>query len=124
VTKRFNPQQADVDALLKEYADAALVHRTASREGKHKIANRAYDRIAAVVRELRERGPHARDELLRLLDDERIEVRGWVAAHALEFAHERAARVLEDIASGPPSLEELSAKMVLQQWRNGGQGQS
>ena len=120
MTKRFNLQQADVDALLKEYADAALLHRTASREGKHKSANQAYDRIAAVIRELTERGPRAKDELLRLLDDERIEVRGWAAAHALEFEPDRAARVLENIASGPPSLEELSAKMVLQQWRTGG----
>jgi hypothetical protein len=76
------------------------------------------------ARRANERGPHARDELLRLLDDERIEVRGWVAAHALEFAPERAARALEDVASGPPSLEEFSAKMVLQVWRNAGQGQS
>jgi hypothetical protein len=120
MTKGFNLQQGDLDALLKEYADAALVHRTASREGKHKIANRAYHRISTVMRELRERGPHALSALLRLLEDERIEVRGWAAAHALEFAPDRAVHVLECIASGPASLEELSAKMVLQQWRHAG----
>jgi hypothetical protein len=105
--------------LLKEYADAALIHRSATHEGKHKIANRAYGRISAVMRELKERGPQAQSALLRLLNDERIEVRGWAAAHALAFVPDQATRVLEDIASGPPSIEEFDAKMILQQWRTG-----
>ncbi len=111
--------QADIEALVAEYASAALAHRNASREGKHKNANRAHERLSAVVRELRARGSEAQSVLLRLLDDERIQVRGWAAAHALDCAPERASRVLEEIASGPSSLEAFSASMVLKQWRNG-----
>lgn len=122
MTKRLNLARTDLEALLAEYADAALTHRRASREGKHKIANRAYERLSAVVRELRGRGADAQSALLRLLNDERIEVRGWVAAHVLEFAPDRALGVLEEIASGPASLEEFSAKVVLQQWRSGHRG--
>jgi len=120
MTKRINLARADLEVLLTEYADAALTHRRASREGKYKTANRAYTRLSAVVHELRTRGGAvAQGALLRLLKDERIEVRGWAAAHALEFAPDRALVVLEEIASGPASLEEFSAKMVLQQWRSG-----
>jgi hypothetical protein len=119
MTKGFNHQRVALDALLKEYAEAAVAHRAASHEGKHKIANRSYHRIAAVLRELKNRGPSAQKALLHLLDDERIEVRGWAAAHALEFAPDLAEPVLESIASGPPSLEEFSAKMVLKEWRAG-----
>jgi hypothetical protein len=119
VKRNLNVKQVELDQLLAQYADAALTHRKASRDGKHKIANHAYDRLSAVVRELRERGPDAQKALLQLLHDERIEVRGWAAAHALEFDSERAASVLEAIAAGPASLEEFSAKMVLQQWRGG-----
>lgn len=119
MTKRLDVQHADLDSLLAEYADAAVTQRRASREGKHKVANPAYERLSAVVRELRARGPDGPDALLRLLSDPRIEVRGWAAAHALEFAPERASAVLEEIAAGPSSLEEFSAKMVLQQWRAG-----
>lgn len=117
--KRFDVERADLDSLLAEYADAAVTHRRASREGKHQMANPAYKRLSAVVRELRTRGHAGQDAFLRLLGFPRIEVRGWAAAHALEFAPERASAVLEEIASGPISLEEFSAKTVLQQWRAG-----
>lgn len=119
MSKRLDLKHADVDSLLAEYADAALMHRRASREGKHKIANPAYKRLSAIVRELLRRGPGAQGALLSLLADPRTEVRGWAATHALGFAPEHASLVLEEIASGPSSLEEFSAKMVLQQWRAG-----
>ena len=57
--------------------------------------------------------------MLSLLDDDRVEVRGWSAVHSLEIAPEKAERVLDAIAAGPMSLEEFSAKMVLREWRSG-----
>lgn len=119
MTKILDVRGATVESLLGSYVDAAVMHRRASREGKHRAANPAYERLTAVFRELLVRGTDGREGLLRLLNDPRIEVRGWAAAHALEFAPERASAVLEDIASGPASLEEFSAKMVLRQWRAG-----
>ena len=68
---------------------------------------------------LRDRGIEGENGLLTLLRHERLEVRGWAAAHALDFASDRALPVLEEIAAGPASLEEFTAKNVLQQWRNG-----
>ena len=119
MTQRTDVRCTDLDSLLAEYADAAMAHRRASREGNDKVANPAYKRLSSIVQALWMRGAEGREALLRLLDDPRIEVRGWAAAHALEIAPERAVAVLDELASGPPSLEEFSAKMVLQQWHAG-----
>ena len=109
---------AEIDQLLAEYADAAVAHRTASRDGTPEVANGCYKRIRVVVRRIGEE-PSAREAFLRLLDDERVEVRGWAATHALEFAPDRAAATLDAIAAGPTSLEEFSAQMVLREYRAG-----
>lgn len=111
--------KSTLEELLQVYREAALEHRSASRSGDSRKANRAYLRLIAVIRELRRRGPDAHKALLRLLEDRRTEVRGWAAAHALEIAPKQAVKVLEEIASGPSSLEELSAQMVLREWRSG-----
>ena len=108
-----------MDELISEYRDAALTHRTASRAGDHEKANSAYERLASIVREVRKRSDEEKTVFLELLSDPSIEVRGWAASHALEFAPDRAEPVLEEIASGPESLEEFSARIVLQEWRGG-----
>jgi hypothetical protein len=105
--------------LISEYEEAAMAHRTASREGFSDEANDAYDRLASVIRELRGRSDSDRTVFLELLHSPRLEVRGWAAAHALEFAPESAELVLQEIADGPESLEEFSARMVLEEWRSG-----
>lgn len=69
--------------------------------------------------ELRRRGPEAQSALLKLLGDERGEVRSWAATHAPEFAPDRAEVVLGEIASGPESLEQFEARLVLEEWRAG-----
>lgn len=117
--KEGDLRKATIDQLLAQYQSAALVHRAASRAGEYKKANPDYHRLTAIVAELRTRGPEAHGALLQLLDDPRVEVRGWAATHALELAPKRAENVLEAIASGPSSLEELGAKTTLREWRSG-----
>lgn len=111
--------ELDVEELIAGYGAAALQHRVASRKGGYKVANRAYERLVSRFREIRSRGLHAQKQFMRLLQDDRIEVRGWAAVHALELDPDGAAKVLDSIASGPPSLEQFSASMVLQEWRSG-----
>jgi len=110
-------RERSVAQLLGDYAMAAVNHREASRAGDYEKVNPAADALTEIVRVLRDRGDLAR--LLSLLNDDRVEVRGWAAAHSLEIAPERAERVLETIAAGPKSLEEFSARMVLREWRSG-----
>lgn len=105
--------------LLEEYTRAAILQRTASRDGDYRKANATYRVLDAIVHELRAREATEQARFLELLNEDRIEVRGWSAVHALIFAPEKAIPVLEQIASGPESLEEFSARMVLDQWRKG-----
>jgi Domain of unknown function (DUF2019) len=108
-----------VDELLKRYAIAAVSHGQAIREASSEEANFAYDTLDAILGELWRRGPEARDRLLALLFDERIEVRAWAASHALEFASEQAEEVLKEISAGPRSLLQFSATLALREWRAG-----
>jgi len=105
------------DRTVTKYAAAAALHGKATHEGDSDLANRSYEELASIYRSLRERGE--RDRLLPLLEHADPAVRGWAAAHALEFAPERAVTVLTALASGPPSPERLTAQMTLQEWRKG-----
>jgi hypothetical protein len=101
MTRKADLQQVDLPALPNLYAKAALANGEAGRQGDHRAANRAYEEIGRIVRELRRRGPAAHRSLVCLLDDVRLDVRGWAAADALEVDPDAAVPVLERIASGP-----------------------
>lgn len=105
-----------IDSLVTGYQDAARRH---GRAKTARAANKAAEELATVYRELRQRGSDALERLLPLLHDEDASVRCWAAAHALEFAPEQAAVVLEDLASGPTGAIRVSASMTLREWRAG-----
>ena len=74
--------------------------------------------VSAVYRELRARGKTAQNALLPLMTDPDDAVRGWSAAHALEFAPEQAEPVLTALADSR-GVSAFSAKMTLREWRKG-----
>ena len=106
-----NLNSLPIERLIAVYREAAKIHRAASREGDHEKANPAYERLAGLMREWRRRGEAEHTAFLELLNDPSLDVRGWAAAHALEFAPDQAEPILEEIESGPESLEEFSARM-------------
>ena len=53
-----------------------------------------------------------------LLESDNPNVRGWAAAHALEFAPEKAVSVLE-ASLADPAPHGFNAKMTLIEWRAG-----
>ena len=112
-------REEQVEQLVGRYAKAAMAHGRATEAGDHKKANRAYDELAAIYRELRRRGPDAQRALLPLLNDPEPGVCAWAASHALEFAPVEGEPVLRALESIPKSLVSFSAKMTLQQWREG-----
>ncbi len=82
-------------------------------------ANEAHEVIAATYRELRRIGIDAQRALLPLLDDPDAGVRLWASSHALEFSPSDAERVLTVLENMPKSFVGISAKITLQQWRQG-----
>lgn len=108
--------RAALNELVEAYRGAASVHGRASTTGDYRRANAEADVIAAVYRELRARD--AREVLLPLVDDEDEGVRGWAAAHALEFAPAAGEQALESLSTGAGPLA-FSATMTLREWREG-----
>jgi len=108
-----------VAALIEMYATAAATHGEATESGDYKTGNRHYRIVESVYRELRSRGLEAQRALLPLLARAEPGVRGWAAAHALEFAPTEGEPVLAALAAVKASLVGLSAEMTLKEWRRG-----
>ena len=110
---------ASVSQLEVSYRTAALAHAEAIAAGRHRVANRNYDAITAIARELRSRSHEGSQALERMLDDSAIPVRVWAATHSLDTCANVAERVLLEVAGGPPSPTTLIAEMTLREWRAG-----
>jgi hypothetical protein len=111
------PTIGEPDERVSAYAEAAVGHGRATVAGDSNSANEAYDRLAAIYRELREEGQ--RERLLSLLHHAVVAVRTWAAAHALEFAPDEGERVLTEIAATDQGILGLDAEQTLSVWRNG-----
>jgi hypothetical protein len=107
---------ADLAPLIERYRNAARRHRLAKTA---RAANKAAVELAGIYRELREHGSAALEQILPLLQDHDASVRGWAAAHALQFAPQQATAVLEELAAGPFGPLRASASMTLREWRAG-----
>lgn len=107
-----------ISQLINSYREAAVRHGDAIARGDHQSANRAANRIAAIYSELRRRGLEAQRQLIPLLDAPEPRVRGWAAAHSLEFAPSEGEAVLIRLVS-QSGLLGLSAEMTLKEWRAG-----
>ena len=107
-----------VQEIVDVYVAAAAKHGRATEAGDHEAANAAHDVIAPAYRELRSRGIDAQRALLPLLQHPDPSVRGWAAAHGLEFAPDQAEPALEALAD-LGGIGGLDAKMTLSVWRKG-----
>lgn len=107
-----------INKLLDVYASAASLHASSTISGDYRITNKQADIVADVYRELRSRGLECQRSLLNLLSHADKGVRGWAAAHALEFAPEDGLPVLESLSTDPGILGHES-QMVLEEWRKG-----
>jgi hypothetical protein len=107
-----------VDDLVARYVAAASRHGAATLGSDASAANSDADVIAAVYRKLRRRG--LQSLLLVLLDNADMGVRGWSAAHALEFAPSEGEVVLSALAeSSEAGLIGFSAATTLREWHGG-----
>lgn len=118
VSKELKVESKSNEELIRLYEKAAHDHRQATDRGEPKAGNKAADLVATIYHELRKRGPAAQSLLLPLLETADSGVRGWAAAHALEFAPEKGEPVLEAL-SNEPRLLGFSAKTTLKVWKEG-----
>jgi hypothetical protein len=109
---------ADVTQLVKLYEEAARARGKELAKGNIRIANRRSSDVADIYRELRRRGPTCQEALLPLLMHDDPHVRGWAAAHALEFSPAEGESVLAGLAEDSGELG-FEARMTLELWRKG-----
>ncbi|WP_075005837.1 DUF2019 domain-containing protein [Stigmatella aurantiaca] len=117
--KAAQVQGLTADQLVEKYRELSARHGRAIEAGNHKAANRDFDVIVAVNKELRARGIEAHRELLTLLNDPEPGTRCWAATDVLEFAPREGEQVLAELAKVPGSLVGLTAEMTLRQWKAG-----
>jgi hypothetical protein len=111
--------EKSIHTLISQYAEAAAAHGQGSWDGNYKKANRNYDIVANIRRELMERGEEGRMALLELLNHPDPHVRTSAAAYALQFAPERAEAVLVEVGQSDVGIVSFTAEMTLEQWRKG-----
>lgn len=108
-----------METLIEKYRTASAKHGRATDDGDARAANREFDILVALRKELRSRGEDGWQSLRRLLHDLEPGTRYWAATFLLEFAPHEAERVLVELASIPKSLVGFSAEIALKQWKDG-----
>jgi len=109
---------AEVDPKDRYIAEA-VEHGRCTESGDYKRGNAAFDRMKAVLAELRGRADRGESILMELLNHPNGWVRLDAATDLLPLRAELASTILENLASGPQSQLEFIAKMVLREWRAG-----
>ncbi len=117
--KQRDLKNLDTATLVSDYREAAAAQWASIFGGKPKAAYKHSDKVVKMYTELRRRGDAARSALLPLLEDSDPGVRVWAAAHALEFAPEKAEPILIDLVQKPRGPTATIARYTLQQWRDG-----
>lgn len=110
----MNVQPMEFSYVIEQYIHAAEDYGNALRSGNHVVANESHDLIREISRKLIESGQS--EEIMSLLEDDRIAVRYCAAVDALNIMPERGKVVLDAIANGSPSPIRLMAQVSLSEW--------
>lgn len=111
--------EVDVAVIVERYERDAVAHGGYTESGDYKKGNRCAKRVAEAYAELRRRGCLAQRSLLVLLDHADPHVRGWAAAHALEFAPDDGEAALRALAADGDGIVAFNASMTLKTWEQG-----
>lgn len=117
--KKAQWKTLSTERLVEEFGTLSAGHGRDIEGAKPKAANRKYDVLVEIRRELRARGIGAQRQLLKLMDSPEPGTRYWVATYALEFAPSEAEQVLADLAKLPKSFVGFTAELALEQWKAG-----
>ncbi|MFY0525192.1 DUF2019 domain-containing protein [Archangium gephyra] len=117
--KKTQIKKLPTEELIERIRTLSAERWPAIYAGKPREANRMYDLLVAIEKELKARGIEAQRQLLKLLDDPDPGTRCWAAVSVLEFAPGEGERVLTDIAAHVDGLVGFSAERSLEQWKAG-----
>jgi hypothetical protein len=105
-----------IQDVIERYRQGAIAHGDTSNPKK---ANKGAKQLHACYKVLRE-SEVGREALISLMEDREPNVRGWAAAHCLQWAPKQARPVLEALSkSDVPWQLSSSAEMTLQEYDKG-----
>jgi hypothetical protein len=104
-----------LESKCREFAEARAV---ALDNGNSKLANRNYDKLVALIPEIKACGSEGDFTLLRLMKDPVKAIACWAAIYCLPFAEDESLRKLDAIAERG-GLTGHEAMMVARLWRSG-----
>ena len=107
------------ERLVEEFRRLSAEHGHELEAGSPRVANRRFDTLVAIRRELRSRGPDAQRQLLILLADPDPSTRSWAARSVLEFAPSEGEQVLEELSRTQRNSIGFSADWTLKRWKEG-----
>jgi hypothetical protein len=108
----------DAETLEAKYREIAEDYGAAYIRGDHKVANRNYDKLAALLPKLRATGDRGEEILRRLMKDQSDSVATWAATHSLPIAEKDALATLSAIARTEGVIG-FGAEMVIKEWKSG-----
>ena len=103
------------ERLVEEFRRLSAERGRALEAANPRAANRKYDALVAIRRELRSRGPEAQRQLLKLLADPAPSTRYFTASSVLQFAPSEAEQVLKELSRTQRNTLEFSADRLLEQ---------
>lgn len=107
----------NIDELKNIFIKAAVIHGEATETGNHKVANKQYDIIVNVYKELQKNEGGTR-ELQQLMYYKNPSVQSWAASYCLQFYPDEAKKVLQNVQENG-GLVGFSAKITLREWEKG-----
>ena len=108
----------EVERLEDKCRKYAEEHAATSTNGDHRTANRSYDKLVALLLELRSSHDQRKEILRRLMQDPSDAVSMWAATHSLPVVEEDALAILEAIAR-KGGIIGFNAEMVTKEWKAG-----
>ena len=110
---------SSTEQLVEEFRKLSAEHGHALEAANARAANRRFDPLVAIIKELRSRGPEAPRQLLKLVADPEPSTRRWAASAVLDFAPSEAEQALEELVRTQIGILRFSARHTLEQWREG-----
>jgi hypothetical protein len=104
-----------LDEVVRKYRIAAECAGDLSNPGEQ---NKWAGHLHTCYKQLRD-SDTGRQAIIQLMEDVNLSVRGWAAAHCLQWVPDRARAVLEDIRRQNVFPFSFDAEMVLNEYDNG-----
>jgi len=107
----------DKNKLLGSYEEAAILYGKFLVDGNDKLANKEHSKLTNIYQKLCELSDG--NELAIFLNHKSHFVRCWAAVHSLNKIPEEAEKVLIDISKGDCVPINITAEILLEQWKAG-----